>query len=187
AAATYVLRIVLNRRRGLRGSLDGPVTVRPLATLLVGAVGGLLVGITSVGSGSLIMVALLMVYPRLTPHRLVGTDLVQAIPLLLAAAAGHIVYAGVDWSVLLPLTLAGSPGTYLGARLASRVPTAVVRHGIVIVLTLTGLTLLEVPPTWVAIVGAGMLLLGPVVRGATRRAGTPPSSSTPEDPPVGVR
>lgn len=167
AAATYVLRIALNRRRPGR-LLGGPVAVRPVPTVLVGAVGGLLVGVTSVGSGSLIMVALLLLYPRLSPTRLVGTDLVQAIPLVLAAAVGHVVYAGVDWSILLPLIIGGGPGTYLGARLASRVPTAVVRHGIVVVLTLTGLTLLEVPTTWVVIVGAAMLVLGPVLRGVGR-------------------
>ena len=58
--------------------------------MIVGAVGGLLVGITSVGSGSLIMVALLLLYPTLSAVRLVGTDLVQAVPLVLAAAVGHV-------------------------------------------------------------------------------------------------
>lgn len=177
AAATYVLRLALNHRRSSRAA-TGPITIRPVPTLLVGAVGGLLVGVTSVGSGSLIMVALLMLYPRLTPRRLVGTDLVQAIPLVLAAAIGHVVYAGVDWSVLLPLIIGGGPGTYLGARLASRVPTAVVRHGIVVVLTITGLTLLEVPTTAVAIVGASMLVLGPLVR----RMGARPGASAPTSP-----
>ena len=63
-------------------------TIRAVPTVLVGAIGGLLVGITSVGSGSLIMVALLLLYPTLSAVRLVGTDLVQAVPLVLAAAIG---------------------------------------------------------------------------------------------------
>ena len=60
--------------------------IRPIPTLLVGALGGLLVGITSVGSGSVIMIALLMLYPGLSAVRLVGTDLVQAVP---AGAGGR--------------------------------------------------------------------------------------------------
>ena len=72
--------------------------IRPLPTLLVGALGGLLVGITSVGSGSVIMVALLMLYPGLSAVKLVGTDLVQAVPLVLAAAISNIVLNGLDWS-----------------------------------------------------------------------------------------
>jgi len=55
--------------------------VRPLPTLLVGALGGLLVGVTSVGSGSLIMITLLLLYPALPAAQLVGTDLMQAVPL----------------------------------------------------------------------------------------------------------
>ena len=114
--------------------------------MLVGAVGGLLVGITSVGSGSLIMVALLLIYPTLSAVRLVGTDLVQAVPLVLAAAVGHVVTSGVDWAVLVPLILGGTPGTFLGARMASWVSQSVIRRGIVIVLSLTGLKMLGVPP-----------------------------------------
>lgn len=182
AAGTYILRILLNMRRTIRQVADtghvrpgGAIEVRPVSTLVVGALGGLLVGITSVGSGSLIMVALLMLYPRLAPNRLVGTDLVQAIPLVIAAAVGHVAYVGVDWSVLLPLVVGGAPGTYLGARLTSWVPQATVRRGIAIVLTLTGLALLQVPPVWVGVTGAALLVLGPVAWGVVRRThGLPP-------------
>src|ERR671928_173044 len=69
------------RRRGGDGP-DGRITVRPVPTLLVGAAGGLIVGLTSVGSGSLIIVALLALYPVLRPNDLVGTDLVQAVPMV---------------------------------------------------------------------------------------------------------
>lgn len=92
-----------------------------MATVAVGAVGGFLVGLTSVGSGSLIMVALLLLYPALSSVRLVGTDLVQAIPLVVAASVSHVIVTGVDWLVLVPLLVGGPPGTYLGARLAGRV------------------------------------------------------------------
>lgn len=170
-ATTYVVRMYLNLVRqatGRRRTEQNP-TIRPLATLAIGALGGLLVGITSVGSGSLIMVGMLLLYPTMSSLRLVGTDLLQAIPLVVAAAIGHILITGVDWSVLIPLMIGGSLGTALGARLASLVNQSVIRRGIVMVLTLTGLGMLGVDPTWVGILGAGMVILGPVVWGAIRR------------------
>lgn len=163
-AATYTLRSYLNVRAARLGrpvSTDAP-TIKPLATLAVGAVGGLLVGVTSVGSGSLIMVSLLLLYPTLTAVRLVGTDLVQAVPLVLSAAITHVIVTGVDFGVLIPLVLGGMPGTYLGARIANRVPQGIVRRGIVVVLSITGLTLLGVPPVAVGIIAAGLVILGPV-------------------------
>lgn len=189
AAGTYVLRTVLNLRHKLRTVAEGgkgnkePETVRVIPTIIVGAAGGLLVGLTSVGSGSLIMVALLMLYPRLAPNRLVGTDLVQAIPLVLAAAIGHVMYAGIDWSILIPLIVGGSPGTYLGARLSSWVPQGIVRRGIAIVLALTGIGMLGLPSVWVGIAGAALLVLGPIFWGMVRKFhGLPPfTDATDED------
>ncbi len=172
AAGSYALRMYLQLRHVTGGNIiseDEP-HIRAVPTLLVGAVGGLLVGITSVGSGSLIMVALLLIYPTLSAVRLVGTDLVQAVPLVLAAAIGHVVTEGITWSVLIPLILGGTPGTFLGARLAGWVSQSVIRRGIVIVLTLTGLKMLGMPPEWVGILGAGMLLLGPLLWGFVRQS-----------------
>ncbi len=166
-ALTYLLRMYLNLvRPSTRGNLE--IRVQPVPTVLVGIAGGLLVGLTSVGSGSLIMVALLLIYPRLTPRRMVGTDLVQAIPLVIAAAIGHVIVSGVDWNVLIPLVVGGAPGVYLGAKLAARVPQGVIRRGIVLVLTLTALTLLTVPPAWVGVIGAVLVILGPAAWGILR-------------------
>jgi uncharacterized protein len=175
AAASYTLRMYLQLRIIAGGhKTSAHIDVRPVPTLLVGALGGLLVGITSVGSGSLIMVALLLLYPTLSALKLVGTDLVQAVPLVLAAAVGHVATTGVDVAVLVPLIVGGTPGTFLGARAASWVGQSVIRRGIVIVLSLTGLKMLGVPPTWVGIIGAAMLLLGPLVWGLVRQtAGVP--------------
>jgi uncharacterized protein len=171
-AATYALRMYLQLRYVTGGNMmrqDEP-RLKPVLTVLVGAVGGLLVGITSVGSGSLIMVALLLLYPTLSAVRLVGTDLVQAVPLVLSAAISHVIVSGVDWSVLIPLIVGGSPGTFLGARLANWVSQSVIRRGIVIVLSLTGLNMLGVPPRTVGIIGAGFLLLGPLAWGFIRQS-----------------
>ena len=96
--------------RGGAPAADPNPTIRPIPTLLVGALGGLLVGITSVGSGSVIMIALLMLYPGLSAVKLVGTDLVQAVPLVLAAAISNISLNGLDWRILIPLVIGSLPG-----------------------------------------------------------------------------
>ncbi|MEZ5161545.1 MAG: sulfite exporter TauE/SafE family protein [Marmoricola sp.] len=121
-AATYALRMYLQLRHVTAGNevIEADPQVKLIPTLLVGAVGGLLVGITSVGSGSLIMVALLLIYPTLSAVKLVGTDLLQAVPLVFAAAVGHVVAQGIDWAVLIPLIwgyaghLPGGPDGRLG-------------------------------------------------------------------------
>jgi uncharacterized protein len=171
-ATSYALRMYVQLRYVTAGNLlaEEDPRVRMVPTLLVGAIGGLLVGVTSVGSGSLIMVALLLLYPTLSAVRLVGTDLVQAVPLVLSAAISHVLVSGVEWAVLIPLILGGSPGTFLGARLANWVSQSVIRRGIVIVLTLTGLTMLGVPPQAVGIIGAALLLLGPLLWGFLRQS-----------------
>src|SRR3954451_3695099 len=167
AAATYALRLYLQlRRRRRTGAEPPPVVIRPLVTVLVGAVGGLLVGITSVGSGSVIMVALLMLYPALSAVRLVGTDLVQAVPLVLSAAIANIIVNGLDWLILIPLVIGSTPGTMLGSKIAPRVPQSVIRRGIVVALTMSGVALLDkagwaplgagddqTPPFFIAFVG----------------------------------
>ena len=145
AASTYALRIYINLRlirRGTHPGFDDPV-IRPVPTLLVGALGGLLVGVTSVGSGSVIMVALLMLYPTLSAVKLVGTDLVQAVPLVLAAAIANILAHGLDWGLTIPLVIGSLPGSMIGARLAPKVSQSVIRRGIVIVLVMSGVALLD--------------------------------------------
>src|SRR5687768_7397594 len=81
------------------------VEVQPLRVVLVGILGGVVVGMTSVGSGSLVIIALMALYPRLTASELVGTDLVQAVPLVASAALGHILFGdfqlGLTTSLLL--------------------------------------------------------------------------------------
>ncbi len=165
AAATYALRLYVEMRRKAFGRSvgDAEPTVRPLPTFMVGAFGGLLVGITSVGSGSVIMVVLLVLYPALAGVRLVGTDLVQAVPLVMAAAISHVIVTGIDWSVLLPLVIGGTPGTFLGARMANRVSQSVIRRGIVLVLFLTGLSMLKVPPWGVAVAAGAGLVVAPLI------------------------
>jgi uncharacterized protein len=182
AASTYALRLYINLRRVRGGVPDAEADprIRPVPTLLVGMLGGLLVGITSVGSGSVIMVALLMMYPGLAAVRLVGTDLVQAVPLVLAAAISNIALHGLDWGLLIPLVAGSVPGTLIGSKIAPLVPQSVIRRGIVVVLTMSGVALLdkagwaplgrdETHPMLVAGVGVAMIVLVPMVWGLLRR------------------
>ncbi|SDE19702.1 sulfite exporter TauE/SafE family protein [Nocardioides lianchengensis] len=182
AASTYALRLYINLRRVRAGGPTGDPNppVRPIPTLLVGALGGLLVGITSVGSGSVIMVALLMLYPGLSAVKLVGTDLVQAVPLVLAAAISNIALNGIDLGILIPLVAGSVPGTLLGSTLAPKVPQSYIRRGIVVVLTMSGVALLdksgwsvlgadETHPMLIAGVGIATLVLVPLVWGLLRK------------------
>jgi uncharacterized protein len=110
-AASMVLKQVLQRRRERLGIEAKPLTVRPLLTLVIGATGGLIVGLTSVGSGSLIIVMLLFAYPTLRAAELVGTDLVQAVPLVAAAAIGHLLFGDVRLGLPHPCWSAPSPAS----------------------------------------------------------------------------
>jgi uncharacterized protein len=184
AASTYAIRLYIQLRRRTGGRRNGPrgePLIRPLPTLLVGALGGLLVGITSVGSGSVIMVALLMLYPTLSAVRLVGTDLVQAVPLVLSAAVSNMLVNGLDWSIVIPLTIGSVPGCMIGSKIAPRVPQSYIRRGIVVVLTMSGLALLDkagwgplgsgeddTHPVLIAVVGLGLIFLVPFIWGLLR-------------------
>ena len=171
AAVTYTLRMYIQLRHVTRGNTapDTDPRIRPMLTILIGAVGGLLVGITSVGSGSVIMIALLLLYPTLSAVKLVGTDLVQAVPLVLSAAIGQWINHGVEWAVLIPLIVGGSPGTLLGSRMARWVSQSVIRRGIVIVLTMSGAKMLGADATGLLILAGAMLLLGPLAWGFVRQ------------------
>lgn len=183
AAATYALRLYINLRRVRLGGVESDENprIRPIPTLLVGMLGGLLVGVTSVGSGSVIMVALLMLYPGLSAVKLVGTDLVQAVPLVLAAAISNIaLHGGLDLGLTIPLVLGSVPGTLLGSKLAPRVPQSFIRRAIVVVLTMSGVALLdkaewaplgvdETHPMLIAGIGVAMVILVPLIWGLLRK------------------
>lgn len=125
--------------------------VRPVPTLLVGLLGGFIVGMTSVGSGSLMIVAMMFIYPRLTGRQLVGTDLVQSVPLVASAAIGQAVFGHIDFSVTASLLIGSLPAVYLGARLSAVAPTAFLRPAIAILLLASALKLVKVPTAWIAV------------------------------------
>jgi uncharacterized membrane protein YfcA len=133
--------------------------VRPVPTAIVGAVGGLIVGITSVGSGSLIIVALLALYPALKANQLVGTDLLQAVPLVASAALGHLLFGDFQLSITTALLAGSIPGVYLGARISSRAPGTLIRRALTFVLIASALKMFGMPVTALAWTMVGMILL----------------------------
>jgi uncharacterized membrane protein YfcA len=161
ALACTIVRILVDRSAHRDGA---ELVVRPGRTVLIGVVGGFAVGMTSVGAGSLIIALLLLAYPRLSPAKLVGTDIVQAIPLVASAAVGHLLFGEVSLSVTASLLIGAVPAVYLGARLSAQAPSSVTRPIIAGVLTASALALLKVGAAVLVpaavVVAAGVWLLG---------------------------
>jgi hypothetical protein len=159
------------------------VVLRPVPTLVIGAVGGLVVGMTSVGSGSLIIIALMLLYPTLRASELVGTDLVQAVPLVASAALGHILFGDLQLSVTGALLIGSIPGAYLGAQLSSRLPGALIRRALAFVLLASALKMFGAStPVTGAVLGALIVLAGPVWMVLRRAHGFPARPSREADP-----
>jgi uncharacterized membrane protein YfcA len=151
------------------------VQVRPLPTIAVGAVGGFLVGMTSVGSGSLIIIALMMLYPGLRASELVGTDLVQAVPLVWSAAFGHLLFGDFQLGITVSLLVGSVPGVYIGAHLSSRLPGGLIRRALAFVLLASSLKLFGVSSAATGLILLGVLLIAPPLwMLARRRNGLPP-------------
>jgi uncharacterized membrane protein YfcA len=139
-AAAMVLRYALDRRSGQSrlGVVHG-VKIHPARTVAIGMVGGFVVGMTSVGSGSLMIVLLLFLYPVLGANQLVGTDLTQAVPLTLAAALGALAFGHVEFSVTTSIIIGSVPAVFVGALLSSRAPDRYIRPVITFVIFASGL------------------------------------------------
>ena len=188
AAGAIVAKGVLQARRREHGGEPAGVrtiTVQPGRTLAIGVIGGLVVGMTSVGSGSLMIVLLMLLYPALSSKELVGTDLVQAIPLVLSAAVGHVLFGDLQLGLTASLLVGSVPGVYFGARVSSRAPDRIIRPLLVVVLTVSALKLLGASNVVVLTVLGGAALGGLVIY-AYRRASRPASqpSRTSSEPVV---
>ena len=165
-AAAMVLRYWLDRRSGRdRTTIVHHLEVRPVPTVLIGMVGGLIVGLTSVGSGSLMIVLLLFLYPMLGANQLVGTDLTQAVPLTMAAALGALVFGHVQFSVTTSIIIGSVPAVLFGAFLSSRAPDRYIRPAITFVIFASGVKYAGVGTTalgWIlcaTLLGAGVFYL----------------------------
>ncbi len=159
-AAAMVLRFVLDRLAGNRriGRIVD-VQPRPALTVAIGIVGGIIVGLTSVGSGSLMIVLLLFVYPAIGANQLVGTDLTQAVPLTLAAALGALIFGHVEISVTGSLIIGSVPAVLVGSLLSSTIPDRFVRPAIAFVIYASGLKYIGLATTTLGWVLCATLLL----------------------------
>ncbi len=147
-AFAMVMRYLLDRRSGeTRRGLVHHIRARPLPTIAIGMVGGVIVGMTSVGSGSLMIILLLFLYPTLSANQLVGTDLTQAVPLTAAAALGALLFGHVEFGVTTSLIIGSVPAVFVGSMLSSSVPDRYVRPAITFVIFASGLKYVGVATT----------------------------------------
>ncbi len=115
---------------------------RPIVTAMVGAVVGFLVGLTSVGSGTLIIVSIAFLFPRLTSKELVGTDIFQAFMLLASGAIAYLVAGTINWPIVGMLLIGSLPGVYLGSKSSKFIPERYMRPVLATVLAVSGLKLI---------------------------------------------
>lgn len=166
AVIAMVAKVWVGRRAsGLRTQtelLGTDMPVKALPTLLLGLFVGILVGMTSVGSGSLVVTTLLLLYPLLRPSVLVGTDLTQAVPMLIAGAIAHAGFGDISIAVVVSLLIGQIPGVWIGARMSSRYDGHVLRWLLMVILTATALKLLGMSSLitgMIAIVGVSVVVV----------------------------
>jgi uncharacterized protein len=139
----------LQKQAALAGKQPAPVHTthwekryRPVVTPFIGAVVGLLVGLTSVGSGTLIIVALTFLFPRLASKELVGTDIAHAVMLHMAGAIVYFHAGTINWSIVGLLLLGSLPGVFIGSKLSRFIPDHVMRPVLATVLAISGYKLI---------------------------------------------
>jgi uncharacterized protein len=149
-AVSFVAKALFHKSGPASGL--GRLTTRDrIVAASIGAVGGFIVGLTSVGSGTLFALAMLLAFP-LAAKFVVGTDIAHAAALLLIAGVGHLVAGNVDAPAISWLLLGSIPGVLVGGRLTLSIPETVLRFALAGVLGLAGLKLLDVP-------GAGAIVV----------------------------
>jgi uncharacterized protein len=117
--------------------------LRTTSLLAVGVVLGGLVALTSIGAGAIGVVALTVLFPLLPAKRIVGTDIVHAIPLTLISGLGHMALGNIDWRVLAALLVGSIPGIALGTRVTGRLPEWLLRSLLATVLVIAAAALLR--------------------------------------------
>ena len=185
-AAAMVIRWAMDVRGGKqRGAAVRDLVVKPVPTMIVGMIGGVIVGVTSVGAGSLMIVLLLFLYPMISAKRLVGTDLTQAVPLTLAAALGALVFGHVEFGVTISIILGSVPAVLIGSLLSSRAQDKYLRPVITFAILASGLKYVGVPTHalgWTL----GLILVAVAVAWVTvtlvrRRKGGPEPAERPQE------
>lgn len=169
-ASAMVFRGLLLKQR--KATTD-VLAVRKWPTILVGIVGGFLVGLTSVGAGSLILVLLLALYPTIRTDQLVGTDLAQSVPLTLGATAGTLLFGHVAFALTTSIIIGSVPMVIVGSLISSRSSNHLIRPIITGVVMLSGLKYLGLPTTELGIAVLPVMLIVVAIVLRTRSAAVP--------------
>ncbi len=188
-AVAMVIRYVLDRRSGNKrlGTIMA-IKPKPIPTIAIGAVGGLIVGMTSVGSGSLMIVLLLFLYPLIGASQLVGTDLTQAVPLTAAAAVGALLFGQVQFGVTASIVIGSVPAVLIGSYFSSHAPDKYIRPIITFVIFASGLKYVGVGTTalgWIlcAVALGGMLTWLAIARPWSGTDARPAAEAEADPPP----
>lgn len=136
-STSILVKSFLPKRGAVLDHFGGMTPTRKASTVVLGFLVGLLVGITSVGAGSVLMTVLILFYPIATT-RLVGTDIFHAVLLTAAAGASHFLAGNVDLVLVTNLLVGSIPGIVVGSRLVSVAPDRLLRSVLAVVLLLTG-------------------------------------------------
>ncbi len=136
--ALILTSIALLYREKIRRLSPLPENRLRLATVVTGAMLGILVTVSSVGAGALGTVALFYLYPRLSTIRVIGTDIAHAVPLTLIAGIGHASIGTVDFHLLESLLIGSLPGIFFGSRIGSKIPEKMLRGILACMLILVG-------------------------------------------------
>lgn len=183
-AITILLRVLPSARAGADRAA-GPagageaaaVRIRPIPVMALGALAGLLVGLTSIGAGSIIAAGLLLLFPRLPVARIVGTDVVHTIPMVAAATLGHLLFGQVHFAVTLSLIAGGVPGVLLGSFLTGKVPALALRSALGVLLATVSLSLLHTPLPFVFAGAAATAVVVTAVAGVRRPSRGQPATT----------
>jgi uncharacterized protein len=120
-----------------------PAQSKAPLTVLSGLVLGVLVSLSSIGAGAIGATLIMLLYPRLASHRVVGTDIAHAVPLTLVAGIGHATLGHVNWELLGALLIGSIPGIWLGAQLTRKMPEKLVRTLLCVSLVTAGLKVIH--------------------------------------------
>jgi len=182
-ATAMVVRYVLDRRGGQdRTGVVHEVTPKPLRTIAIGMLGGIVVGMTSVGSGSLMIILMLFLYPMLGANQLVGTDLTQAVPLTAAAALGALAFGHVEFGVTTSLIIGSVPAVLIGSLFSSSAPDRYVRPAITFVVAASGLKYVGVGTEALGWILVAILMSGAAFWAVTKKPWAPARPVLPSTP-----
>jgi uncharacterized protein len=133
-----------------------------IAAVITGVATGFVIGLTSAGSGTLIAIALIAIF-RLTPQRVVGTDVFHAAVLLWAAGAAHWIGGNIDFLLATMILLGSIPGVILGTNLSVKAPQTFLRYALAVVLIASGTTLIikeGSPDVVIPAIGVASVMVG---------------------------